>query len=307
MRCAWDYFARGRLDGSRRGAQWGTYGAPDPIPLGQAAPWDSYPPAMASRTSYVTAADGSGPTLIADPSAGIPPPPSESAAVSTMLNQPGTKVYPAAPCGTLPPAGYIREPGNCDTHGDVCRVGNGCCSPWYASFDALYMNRNLPNPVFTSYQYSNADNQGYFNNMDWTWGGQATLGYRFGCGCDWALEGTYWALAESDTDGGPNCSGPYATPMTFGLTNILGTGQQANAWTDGSPDHHIWLNWMAQDVEFNLVRTLWGGDCNRVGLDFLAGVRWFRFQDGLVFGAQRCGRRQPLCRRLALSERPHHQ
>ena len=34
-------------------------------------------------------------------------------------------------------------------------------------------------------------------------------------------------------------------------------------------------------------RTLFGGECNRFGADFIAGVRWFRFQDGLVWGAQR--------------------
>ena len=46
-------------------------------------------------------------------------------------------------------------------------------------------------------------NQGYFNDVNWTWGGQGTIGYRFGCTCDWAVEGTYWGLAESSSDGGP--------------------------------------------------------------------------------------------------------
>ena len=48
-----------------------------------------------------------------------------------------------------------------------------------------------------------------------------------------------------------------------------------------------YLTNMTQDVEINLMRNLWGGDCNRVGVDFMAGFRWFRFQDGLVFGAER--------------------
>ena len=39
--------------------------------------------------------------------------------------------------------------------------------------------------------------------MNWTWGEQATIGYRFGCCCEWAVEATYWGLAESNSDGGP--------------------------------------------------------------------------------------------------------
>ena len=35
------------------------------------------------------------------------------------------------------------------------------------------------------------------------------------------------------------------------------------------------------------MRTLCGGECDRFSVDFLAGVRWFRFQDGFVFGAER--------------------
>ncbi len=59
--------------------------------------------------------------------------------------------------------------------------------------------------------------------MDWTWGGEVAIGYRFGCCCEWGVEGTYWGLAESSTDGGPNCPGPYGTPFTMGLTSMLST------------------------------------------------------------------------------------
>ena len=44
---------------------------------------------------------------------------------------------------------------------------------------------------------------------------------------------------------------------------------------------------MAQNLEFNVARTLCGGECNRFGVDFLVGIRWFRFQDGFLFGAER--------------------
>jgi len=195
----------------------------------------------------------------------------------------------------LPSGGYFKQAGNCETCGDTC-CGNGCCSPWYASFDALYMTRSQPNKVYTSAEPPAAPvNQGYFNGMNWTWGGQVTLGYRFGCGCEWALEGTYWDLAESCSDGGPGIPPPYVTPMTFGLTNMLntsnggGTGglQTADQWFDGAQANHIWRNYDAQNLEFNLVRNLCGGKCSCFDVDFLVGVRWFRFQDGFVFGSER--------------------
>ncbi len=297
-------------------AQLGTYGSPDPIPLGQNASGDAYVAATANRTSYAAASDGSGPTLTPAP-ANIPQPPSESSAVAGMLNQPGTMANPPAGCNVMPAGGYMKDAGSGDAcGGNVLGSGHGCCSPWYASFDALYMTRNKPTPVYTSaYSPPNGSppvQQGYFNDVNWTWGEQATIGYRFGCNCDWAVEGTYWGLSESCTNGGPEGipSCPYVTPMTFSLTSILGTTGglctstnpsgcgTANQYTDQSPDHHIWRNWDAQNVEVNFVRTLCGGhdgcggcggcgECNRFGVDFLAGVRWFRFQDGFLFGAQR--------------------
>ena len=161
------------------------------------------------------------------------------------------------------------------------------------------MTRTRPRNDYTSYEWGVPDNQGQFSDVDWTWGGEVTIGYRFGCCCEWGVEGTYWGLAESSTDGGPNCAGPYGTPFTMGLTSMLSTTGglvtaqnptglgTADQWTDDSPDHHIWRNWDAQDLEFNVVRTLCGGQCNCLSVDFLAGVRWFRFQDGIIFGAER--------------------
>jgi hypothetical protein len=340
-------------------AQMGTYGAPDPIALGQYAPRDFSMPSAISRTSYATPVNGPGPALngtippppaapgylpqpsppnpgcvpqpgsnyapqpgpgytpppvpgyapqpgsnyVPQPGPGnIPQPPSEAAAVSSMLNEPGPTVSPATGCNVMPQGGYIRNPGNCDTCGDACGGccgGCGCCSPWYASFNALYMTRNQPNTVYTSAQSAAPEHQGFFKDENWTWGGQATVGYRFGCCCEWGVEGTYWGLSESCSDGDPGMPGPYVSPLTFGLTSILGTTgglvtplnpngyQTANNYTDLSPVHHIWRNYDAQNVEFNFVRTVWGGDCNRFGVDLLAGIRWFRFQDGLLFGAQR--------------------
>src|SRR5208282_795747 len=115
-----------------------------------------------------------------------------------------------------------------------------CCSPWYFSADALSMTRSKPNTVYTSAEANSLVNQGYFNDVSWTWGAQATVGYRFGCCCEWAVEATYWGLTEGNSCGGPGIPGPYVSPMTFGLTDLLGTtggggtngDQTANNFTD---------------------------------------------------------------------------
>lgn len=319
-------------------AQLGTYGSPDPIPMGQYGPQYSSMPVVVNRTSYVAATDSAGPTLSPPPYGNIPQPPgpygnvpqqlpaasggavpsSESSAVSSMLCEPNPAVGPSSGCAVLPSGGYMKHAVNGETSGDVCGgfCGNGCCPSWYASADALYMTRNTPTRVYTSAEENAVANQGYFNEHNWTPGEQATIGYRFGCNCDWALEGTYWGLSESCSDGGPCIPGPYVSPMTFGLVNMLGTVgnsgtgcQTANNYTDNSPCHHVWLNYMAQDLELNLVRNLYGGpcggqlsgqgcgqcggcgqgcgQCSPFGVDFMLGVRWFRFQDGFVFGAER--------------------
>ena len=77
-------------------AQTGTYGSPDPIPLGQRVPCtqggprDAYLPAPVAQTAYAAPADGPGPNLspAAPVPGGMPQPPSESAAVSGMLSEP---------------------------------------------------------------------------------------------------------------------------------------------------------------------------------------------------------------------------
>jgi len=309
-------------------AQLGTYGSPEPIPLQTYAARDSYPPPPAGSTAYVAAADGTGTILPPAPNGRIPEPPvpgsppqapvpgyapqppvaapgaipqlpSESSAISSMLNEPGPTIVPG-PGGNAPPQdGYLKDAGNGDGCGSVCGGCNSCCSPWYASASALYMTRNQPGKVYTSAEAASEVNQGYFNDVNWTWGAEATLGYRFGCCCDWAVQATYWGLAESNSDGGPGIPGPYVSPMTFGLTSLLNTTgglitplnpngyQTADNYTDDSPDHHTWRNYQVQDAEINAVRNLFGGECNRINVDFIAGFRWFRFQDGLLFGAQR--------------------
>lgn len=272
-------------------AQLGTYGAPDPIAWSQ----DTLPagnmPMVATRTTYISTSDGAA-TIPATPSQG-------ASGLGPMISEPG----PAAGA-TGSQTSVMPSSGNCNNAGDNSGGMDGwdnccCCSAWYSTFDFLYMGRNAPNTLYMSYQWGAAVNQAHFDNFDWTPGGQVTFGYRFGCCCDWAIQATYWGLAESDTDSQPVLNTPpgapftWGTPLTMGLVDIVGTvggspngTQSAADFFDNSPNQHVWRAWQAQNVEVNLVKTVCGGSCSPVSVDFLVGFRWFRFQDGLIFGSE---------------------
>ena len=276
-------------------AQLGTYGAPDSIAWGQDhVPAGGYP-AVATRTTYVSTDDGSVSTQ------NVPQNNSGSGADALGARPAGRSgaggngAAGSSSTSVMPSSGYANTAASGES-GDCCMNYCDCdCSPWYFSVDFLYMGRSRPTRSTFPHSRPALVNQGSFTDTGWTWGEQATIGYRFGCNCCWGIEGTYWGLAECDTDGGPGITGPYVTPMTMGLTDILGTtggggtggAQTANNYTDNSPEHHIWREWEVNNMEVNFVRNVCGGPCNRVGIDFLCGFRWFHFRDGLVFGAER--------------------
>ncbi len=274
-------------------AQSGLYGSPEAIPMNQAGGY-------VVQTAYQGGAPGPqlAPNTASNVSYGAPQAaPESSSTVAEMLSEPspckqGATNEGQSPCAVMPSGGYMCQGAN----GDEGGCGGNCCQPWYVNMRALYMTRDKPNKVFTSATQAAQVNQGSFTDVPWTWGGEVTIGRRFGCGCDWALEGTYWGLGQGDSDGGPGIPGPYVTPMTFGLTDMLGTtggagtggAQTANQWFDGSPDHHIFRTFEVQNVEANLLRTnICGCECSCASVDFLMGVRWFRFRDTFELEATR--------------------
>ena len=53
----------------------------------------------------------------------------------------------------MPSGGYFNGAGTCTDGGDNC-CNCCCCSPWFSSFDFLYMGRNPPNTLYMSYEFS---------------------------------------------------------------------------------------------------------------------------------------------------------
>ena len=112
----------------------------------------------------------------------------------------------------------------------------------------IYMTRSQPNMVYTSAEQNAVANQGYFNDVGWTWGAARPRSVIASAAAAIGLWKALTGAFAKDTDGGPGIPGPYVSPMTFGLTDILGTtggggtggDQTANNFTDNSPDHFIW-------------------------------------------------------------------
>ena len=300
-------------------AQSESYCSPDPIPLRRYAPqYNTYVPAVANRASYGSPLDNSVPTpsLVpggsalqpsAMPYENVPPPPTvandnlppppavpyenappspaEGPSISPTPDESNLPVGPLPATNVLPPGGYLKDAGNCDANGNACDCGGACLLPWYASINGLYMTRSQPNTVYTTAAASDPATLGSFSDVNWTWGLQGTLGYRF-C-CDWAVEGTYWGLAAANTDSGPSFPGPYNSLLIGNDVTLTGGSNQVIAnYSERSPDNHVWRTCQTQNAEIDFVRTIWSGDCNRFGCDFLVGARWFRFQDGFVYGAE---------------------
>ena len=82
-----------------------------------------------------------------------------------------------------------QEYGNCC---DPCSTP--CCANWFGSVAFLYMSRNEPNRLWTTYDSADNTNQLPTDALtEWGAGGEVSFGRYFCCGC-FAVEATYWGL-----------------------------------------------------------------------------------------------------------------
>lgn len=303
--------------------QLGLYGSPQPLQLQQAQPVSYGDPVTAnsrpglgqpsgyvprssntSRPYYQTSAQTQPAPTPAPPRVGgyRTPTPATAPAGMPALSRPMTPNFgPVQPMLNEPPPGATMGNGGfggcngcdgpqCGGLGGYsgCDGCGGICFPWYVSLRALVMTRDKPNTLSTSAEEANLASQGHFDDFDWRWGGEVTVGRRFNCcGAGWGIEATYWTLDESGTEGGPGIPGPYVTPLFMYGTDIVGTGTTAGDWFNGSPDHHIARSDEVHNIEINLLRSqVWGQGCDPLNVEVLIGARYFRFRDRLMFSAQ---------------------
>jgi hypothetical protein len=251
--------------------------------------------------------------MLAEPappeSAGLPPGLSQSAVptqtphgLDPMLSEAGPEVadyYGQAAAGDCARCDVPEGSGGCLTRA-VCGFegaalagwGGGFGSaegwgPWYASASALVMGRNAPNRLWTTYESGNEPNQiDGTNRFEWRWGGEVRFGRRFCCcgSSTWAVEATYWTLEPLNSLASITHPNGVSTTLTVG--NVFFGGYPATEWFDNALEHRLRRRNEIHNVELNLVRYRifsaaelpWDLSCS-------AGVRFFRFDENLVFSS----------------------
>jgi len=180
-----------------------------------------------------------------------------------------------------------------------CDCGEECRSPWFGYVGALVLGRDEPNRVWTSHQYSSNGRYDAIQinhtdgRMPWRWGGEVRFGRYFCCGA-WAVEATYWTLDAFSTyrqvfpvyydETEPLGLG---SPLTFEQV-FFGTQTAENWFGNGAREHRLWRRNELHNVEINLIRNrLWGQYNSALAVDWLAGARFLRFEENLLFASLR--------------------
>lgn len=160
--------------------------------------------------------------------------------------------------------------------------------PWFGTLGGLVMTRDHANRFWTSFDVTNPENQ-ILNSReasaDWRAGGEVSIGRRFGCGCQWGVVATFWAIDRMEgfasvRDLNDNIN----TPINLGFVTI---GEDpATDYFDNAREHRIWRTNELYNLEVNFVRYGLTLDPTwRMQAAVLAGVRWLRFDERLIFGS----------------------
>jgi len=124
-------------------------------------------------------------------------------------------------------------------------------------------------------------------------GGACGSDCQCGCGCPWGIAATYWGV--SPMTGSSSLTSPtntLSTPIDLGyvnITNSLGTSPNpASYFFDNSHQQTLSRVDRINNVEVNFIALSLLG-CGRTQAIWLAGVRYFRFDETLTYGASAYG------------------
>lgn len=300
----------GLLLASTGHAQDGTFGAPAMLPLpsslsGPAAGYlqPEYPPGLLpGHSAYIAPQPVYAPVympvqpvyvpIATPPVAGVSAPTAaaryEYAPAAPGIPAPNPNVVtPAAPqMQGYPPESQFQEAlsapcgacascGNCGT----------CCGPvWFGALGGMVLTRNNPNPVWTSALVSNNFDQ-VLNTVDamdsWRAGGEVVVGRRLCCGQAWAV--TWWTIAPFQAFASVSDPGNLLTPIDLFGVNI--GGAPATDFFDNADEHRIWRRDTFQNVELNWYSAPVGLPGRPCTLTWLTGLRYFQFNEGVIFGS----------------------
>ena len=129
-----------------------------------------------------------------------------------------------------------------------------CCG-WYAQAGVLIMHRDKPNPVWTTFDETNLNNQ-LMNTQNASagtgYGGQITIGHCLGANC--AIEGTYWGLTSmtgySQIVSPTNSIG---TVLDDSFLPAFGNGVLPGNYFDAAHEQAMWRTDNFQNMELNVL------------------------------------------------------
>ena len=158
---------------------------------------------------------------------------------------------------------------------------------WFGSLAGLVMTRDLPNALSTTFNSSNVNT----NLLDtaqaranWAGGGQVMFGRWFGPQT-WGTQFIYWGTGPmTGTASVVDPNNQLSTTFNEGNVNI--GNQSSTNYFDNAHQQALWRKDGFNNFEWNAMRRATFGCCApRLMFTGFAGVRYFRFQDGLIFGS----------------------
>lgn len=243
------------------------------------------------------------PTMPAVPEPPLQPQPAPTAnMVDQMLMEPaGCGAAGGAGCAGGATGGGVYS--GCGTdYSAMAQAAAGECgtcgySPWYASIAGLALARNDANRFYWSADAMNSSHQAGLTYESWRGGIEARFGRRFCYSAEgsclsgmWSLEATYWTVVGGfEGERVVRFPGGVVTPIALNhvqFYNTLADQPMATDIIDGAVEHRIRRDDQIHNVEINLFREgMLCDPCNPLDVNWGIGLRFFRFDEHLVFGA----------------------
>lgn len=236
----------------------------------------------------VPESSGGGPSMAPPPVAGAP------SALNEMRD--GSRPGIGGSCSCDPGCSDFESAVGQPPIGD-CLPCPSVCQPtvWFGAVGGLIMTRDRANRVWTTYETNNNPNQ-MMNTEDasvnWQGGWQISFGRWFCCN-QWGLEATYWGLGDFDAFASASVAGgSVSTPLI--VSDIEFAGINGTQYFDSAREHRLWRRDRFQNLSLNvlynptpLMNCCQPNYCagNPLNVNWLAGVRFFRFDERLVFGS----------------------
>lgn len=176
-----------------------------------------------------------------------------------------------------------------------------CATPrprnWFGTASGLYMTRDHGNHYTFSYGTLAEDDQRTNTRdatMGWSYGFDVRFGRYFNCGRN-AVEAVYWGIfpeREATRTVSADVTGNLNAILDFSVLTYGGISADNYVNVAGPVDgiHYLQREFEFHNVEVNLWQfctTCSGGscECSRFRFNWLAGIRFFRFNENLLFGA----------------------